>query len=170
MAGAYRSVRYDLARRPGPRYDRTDVLYPEYDAYEADDRRRRATVATGLAVVLAATVVGVYFAVAGGMGVLLAYGSPGSAGASVSRSPSPSLSLSASPSPTAASDPSASASPSPSGRRSTPTRRATPRSTRTTPAPPVTTTPPVYPPSPTPTQTVTSPPGPGSGKDPAELR
>jgi hypothetical protein len=164
-AGAYRSVRYDLTKRSGPRHDTTDVLYPEYDAYEPDDRSRRAATAAGLGLVLAAAAVGVYFAVAGGMGVLLAYGSPGSpadrpaasAGPSGDRTPRPSSPAASGPS----GSPSASVSPSPSRRptvRATPTRRQPTRPAPTTaPAPPpVTTAPPTNFPSPTPSPPVTN--------------
>ena len=141
-AGAYRSLRYDLTRRSGPRHDTTDILYPEYDAYEPDDRSRRAATATGVGLVLAAVVVGVYLAVAGGMGALFAYGSPGSPA-----STSPSATVRPSSASPAAAPPASGARPSPSG---SPSR--TPRATRTPTRRP-TTHPPTTPPAPQPTET-----------------
>jgi hypothetical protein len=154
-AGAFRSLRYDLTRRSGPRHDTTDILYPEYDAYEPDDRPRRAATATAVGLVLAAAVVGVYLAVAGGMGALLAYGSPGSP-SSVGPSATPSRSAAPAHVP-AASPAGASPSPSPSPSRSpratrTPTRRPITHPPTTAPAPPPTET---NSPSPLPSPSVT---------------
>jgi hypothetical protein len=69
LAGAWRSVRYDVARRDSPSRQRTEVLYPEYDAYQRPPRRGYAAV--GLGAVVAAGVAAVYVAVAGGLGALL---------------------------------------------------------------------------------------------------
>jgi hypothetical protein len=162
VAGAFRSLRYDLAKRSGPRHETTDILYPEYDAYEPDDRHRRAVTATGIGLVLAGAVAGVYFAVAGGMGVLLAYGSPGTpadrpaASASQSAADSPSDS----PVPAAApSDPhgvSPTPSPSPSRRPGrAPSRRPTPPASPSGPASPPAPSPTANSPSPTPQPSVT---------------
>lgn len=136
-AGAYRSLRYDLTRRSGPRHDTTDILYPEYDAYEPDDRSRRAATAGGVGLVLAAAVVGVYLAVAGGMGALLAYGSPGSpASASPSATPRPPAPAPAAAPPATSASPSPSSSPSHAARATrTPTRRPTTHPPTTQPAP-----------------------------------
>jgi hypothetical protein len=167
-AGAYRSARYELAKRSGPRHDTTEILYPEYDAYEPDDRYRRAAMAGGLGLVLAAAVVGVYFAVAGGMGVLIAYGSPGSPAQRPAASPSPS----GSPVPTATPPPTPSASappPSPSHRpsgRATPTRRAT--RPAPTPTGTATTRPATNSPSPAPSPSVTQSGSAGSGHAPLD--
>jgi hypothetical protein len=166
VAGAYRSLRYDLARRSGPRHETTDILYPEYDAYEPDDRHRRAVTATGIGLVLAATVAGVYFAVAGGMGALLAYGSTGTPAdrPSTSTSPAVATSPSAGPVPTAAPLPapygvSPSPSPSPSHRpsgRATPSRRPTrPATSPSTPPATPAASPTNNPASPTPQPSVT---------------
>ena len=156
-AGVYRSLRYDLTRRSGPRHDTTDILYPEYDAYEPDDRPRRAATATGVGLVLAAAVVGVYLAVAGGMGALLAYGSPGSpasVGPSASARPSLGGSAVAPPASPASASPSPSSSPSRTARATrTPTRRPTthPPTTEPAPQPPETSSP-----SPSPSPSVTA--------------
>lgn len=176
MAGAYRSLRYDLARRSGPRHETTDVLYPEYDAYEPDDRRRRAVTATGIGLVLSGAVAGVYFLVAGGMGVLLAYGAPGTPAdrPDVSASATAAAGPSGSPVPTAAPLPAPyGVSPSPSHRpagHATLSRR--PTRPETIPATPATatspaaapTSPPDDPPSPAPQPSVT-----GSGSQGAPL-
>jgi hypothetical protein len=179
VAGAYRSLRYDLARRSGPRHETTDILYPEYDAYEPDDRHRRALMATGIGLVLAGAVAGVYFVVAGGMGVLLAYGSPGTPadrpGTSVS--PTAPANPSGSPVPTAAPLPapygvSPSPTPSPSPSRSghaTPSRRPTrPASTPGTPATTPASSPTNNPVSPSPQPSVTSSGSPNVPLAPAE--
>jgi hypothetical protein len=73
--GAWRSIRYDLHRRPDTgRDDDTEVIYPEFDAYQKAERRqpRRLIAAGGVGVVVAGGVAGTYFAVAGGLGALLA--------------------------------------------------------------------------------------------------
>jgi hypothetical protein len=167
-AGAYRSVRYDLTTRSGPRHDTTEILYPEYDAYEPDDRYRRAATAGGVGLVLAAAVVGVYFAVAGGMGALIAYGSPGAPAPRPAASASPS----GSPVPTATPLPTASASappPSPSHR---PTGRVAPTHRPAPPAPTPTSTATTGPesssPSPTPTPSVTQSGSAVSGRAPLD--
>jgi cytoskeletal protein RodZ len=165
VAGAYRSLRYDLRRRSGPRHETTDILYPEYDAYEPDDRHRRAVTATGIGLVLAGAVAGVYFVVAGGMGVLVAYGSPATPAdrPSAPASPTASVGPSSSPVPTAAPlpapygvSPSPSPSPSPSHRPSrAPSRRPTPPAPSPTPPIVPTSSPVDNPPSPTTHPTVT---------------
>jgi hypothetical protein len=88
LTGAYRSLRYDLVRRSDPAQERTDVLYPEYDAYEKEDRRqpRRLALAGGVGLVVAGGVAGTYFAVAGGLGALLA-GTPATGNDSPPRPP-----------------------------------------------------------------------------------
>jgi len=68
LAGAWRSVSYDLTRRPGLSKQPTEVLYPEYDAYDRPPRRWYA--AAGLGLVVAAGVAATYVAVAGGLGAL----------------------------------------------------------------------------------------------------
>src|SRR5205823_6073253 len=68
LAGAWRSVRYDLTRGPNPAKQPTEVLYPEYDAYERQPRRWYAAAGLGLAV--AAGVAATYVAVAGGIGAV----------------------------------------------------------------------------------------------------
>jgi hypothetical protein len=69
LVGAWRSVRYDLARRPNPSRQPTEVLYPEYDAYRRPPRRWYA--AAGLGALVASGVAAVYVVVAGGLGALL---------------------------------------------------------------------------------------------------
>lgn len=69
LAGAWRSMRYDLTRRADPSRRSTEVLYPEYDAYQRPPRRWYAAV--GLGALVAAAVVAVYVGVAGGLGALL---------------------------------------------------------------------------------------------------
>ena len=69
VAGVWRSVCYDLTRRPSLSRQRTEVLHPEYDAYERPPRRWYAAI--GLGALVAAAVVAVYVAVAGGLGALL---------------------------------------------------------------------------------------------------
>jgi len=69
LAGAWRSVRYDVARRASPSRQPTEVLYPEYDAYQRPPRRWYAAV--GLGALVAAGIAAVYVAVAGGLGALL---------------------------------------------------------------------------------------------------
>ena len=168
-AGAYRSLRYDLTRRSGPRHDTTDILYPEYDAYEPDDRSRRAATATTVGLVLAVAVVGVYLAVAGGMGAMLAYGSPAPpASATPSATPRPSTAASAPPASVAGASPSPSTSPSRTARSTrTPTRRPTtqPPTTAPTPAPTEKSSP-----SPTPSPSVTGGPLRAAGETRAEQR
>src|SRR2546423_6499285 len=68
LAGAWRSVRYDVARRASPSRQPTEVLYPEYDAYQRPPRRWYA--AAGLGLVVAAGVAATYVAVAGGLGAV----------------------------------------------------------------------------------------------------
>jgi hypothetical protein len=72
-------MRYDLGRRPGPSREPTDVLYPEYDAYERPPRR--TATAAGIGLVVAGGVAGTYFAVAGSLGGLLGVAPAGSTGA-----------------------------------------------------------------------------------------
>src|SRR5947199_4206614 len=69
LTGAWRSVRYDLARRANPSRQPTEVLYPEYDAYRRAPRRWYA--AGGLGALVASGVAAVYVVVAGGLGALL---------------------------------------------------------------------------------------------------
>jgi hypothetical protein len=69
LVGAWRSVRYDLARRADPSRQPTEVLYPEYDAYQRPPRRWFA--AAGLGALVAGGVAAVYVVVAGGLGALL---------------------------------------------------------------------------------------------------
>lgn len=69
LAGLWRSVRYDLARRTSLSRQRTEVLHPEYDAYRRPPRRWWAAV--GLGALVAALVTAVYLAAAGGLGALL---------------------------------------------------------------------------------------------------
>ena len=69
LAGAWRSVRYDLTRSPNPSRQPTEVLYPEYDAYRRPPRRWYA--AAGLGALVASGVAAVYVVVAGGLGALL---------------------------------------------------------------------------------------------------
>jgi hypothetical protein len=69
LAGAWRSVRYDLTRPPDPGKQSTDVLYPQYDAYQRPPRRWYG--AAGLGLVMAAGVAATYVGVAGGLGALL---------------------------------------------------------------------------------------------------
>jgi hypothetical protein len=69
LTGVWRSVRYDLARRANPSRQPTEVLYPEYDAYQRQPRRWYAAV--GLGAVVAGGVAAVYVVVAGGLGALL---------------------------------------------------------------------------------------------------
>ena len=69
LAGAWRSVRYDLTRRPNPAKQPTEVLYPEYDAYHQRPPRRWYA-AAGLGLVVAAGVAATYVAVAGGLGAV----------------------------------------------------------------------------------------------------
>jgi hypothetical protein len=69
LVGAWRSVRYDLTRRANPSRQPTEVLYPEYDAYQRPPRRWYA--AAGLGAVVASGVAAVYVGVAGGLGALL---------------------------------------------------------------------------------------------------
>ncbi len=69
VAGMWRSVRYDLTRRPNLSRQRTEVLHPEYDAYQRPPRRWYAAI--GLGALVAAAVAAVYVAVAGGLGALL---------------------------------------------------------------------------------------------------
>lgn len=63
--GVMRSLRYDLGRRDALSRQRTQVLYPQYDAYERPMRRGFAVTGVGLAVAGAAA--GTYLAVAGGL-------------------------------------------------------------------------------------------------------
>src|SRR2546429_2100938 len=68
LGGMWRSMRYDLTRHPDPSRQRTEVLHPEYDAYQRPPRRWYA--AAGLGVAVAAGVAATYVAVSGGLGVL----------------------------------------------------------------------------------------------------
>src|SRR5438034_124221 len=68
LTGAWRSVRYDLTRPPNPAKQPTEVLYPEYDAYQRPPRRWYA--AAGIGLVVAAGVAATYVAVAGGLGAV----------------------------------------------------------------------------------------------------
>lgn len=76
MAGAWRSLRYDLTRRPeraevdGP----TDVIYPEYE--QSERPRRRLLAATTFGVLALAGAAGTYFAVVNGLGALVSDESP----------------------------------------------------------------------------------------------
>jgi hypothetical protein len=88
LAGVWRSVRYDLARRPNPSRLPTEVLYPGYDAYRRPPRRWYA--AAGLGALVASGVAAVYVVVAG---------SP-SGGHSTSLTPAPSVTATPSTSPT----------------------------------------------------------------------
>lgn len=67
--GTLRSLRYDMARRRDPGRARTEIVYPEYDAYQRP--RRRGAVVLGFSVALVASVTGLYLAVSGGIGALL---------------------------------------------------------------------------------------------------
>lgn len=70
VAGAWRSLQYDMARRPEPAPvdGTTDVLYPEYEATERP--RRKLLAATAFGVLSLAGAAGTYFAVVNGLGAL----------------------------------------------------------------------------------------------------
>ncbi|WP_173076099.1 hypothetical protein [Phytohabitans rumicis] len=67
VAGAWRSLRYDLARRPAPD-DPTDLIYPEYEP--AHRPRRRLLAATTFGVLALTGAGGTYFAVVSGLSAL----------------------------------------------------------------------------------------------------
>jgi hypothetical protein len=66
FGGAVRSIGYDLRQRVS---GRSDMAFPEYDAYMR--RPRRALYGGGIAVLAAGGVAGTYFALAGGLGGLI---------------------------------------------------------------------------------------------------
>ncbi|MCW6008529.1 hypothetical protein K1W54_28895 [Micromonospora sp. CPCC 205371] len=72
VAGAWRSLQYDMARRPeSASVDvTTDVLYPEYEATERP--RRKLLAATTFGALSLAGAAGTYFAVVTGLGALSA--------------------------------------------------------------------------------------------------
>jgi hypothetical protein len=70
VAGAWRSLQYDMARRPESASAdvTTDVLYPEYEATERP--RRKLLAATTFGALSLAGAAGTYFAVVTGLGAL----------------------------------------------------------------------------------------------------
>ena len=156
IRGAYRSLRYDLGRRVDMSRADTDIMFPEYDAYERRPRRmRRAGPVTLFGSLAAGALV---LAVTGGLGILLSgpAGGPqpaGPGGSAPTGTPSPS------PSPRVVIGSPTPVNPTPSSPRARPSTRhptATPPP-RTT-APPTSTPPPTKtatPPTPTPTPTPT---------------
>lgn len=70
VAGAWRSLQYDMARRPEPAAVdvTTDVLYPEYEASERP--RRKLLAATTFGMLSLAGAAGTYFAVVNGLAAL----------------------------------------------------------------------------------------------------
>jgi hypothetical protein len=70
VAGARRSLRYDLAREIPAPDDETELIYPEFEAHERRPRRR-ALGAGWVGVLVLSGAVGTYFAVVGGLGALL---------------------------------------------------------------------------------------------------
>jgi hypothetical protein len=66
VAGAVRSVRYDVRQRVDATWSRTHPAYPEYDAYAR--RPRRVLIGSGITVLAAGGVAGTYLLLAGGLG------------------------------------------------------------------------------------------------------
>ncbi|MEJ3743688.1 hypothetical protein WEI85_10400 [Actinomycetes bacterium KLBMP 9797] len=125
MAGAWRSLRYDLARRPVPEAGEptTAARYPEYRP------RRRLLAATVCGVLSVAGAAGAYFGVTGGLSALAGDDPAGRPDALPAvAAPSPSVAVPHQPGATVA------AAPSPVNVRDT--RRPSPRPTKPGPAAP----------------------------------
>lgn len=70
VSGAWRSLRYDLTRRPAPQVDDapTDLIYPEYEPVHRP--RRRVLAATTFGALSLVGAAGTYFAVVNGLSAL----------------------------------------------------------------------------------------------------